>query len=177
MASCSPPEQKDYLTGPTTSKWSSLDSFLKDTNRDLPIQDSERFVSFHLSDLYPEWQDRAHCAGTGHDMYFGNEKEQPTMSIKQVRNAAKLCDVCPVYEECLRHALTVREEYGVWAGTSGRTRRRLFAMLDKGVYTIDELVEVTLNGRTGVADTIPLWPSEDTGADRLGDEAGRRIAL
>lgn len=135
-------------------------------------------MSFSLPDLYPEWQEQAHCAGTGQDAYFGNEDEQPTMSIKQVRNAAKLCDVCPVFEECLRHALTVREEYGVWAGTSGRTRRRLFAMIDRGDYTVDELVEVTLNGRTQLADAIPFrGVGYDPCPDRLGDEEGGSIAL
>lgn len=115
-------------------------------------------------------------------MYFGNEDEQPTMSIKQVRNAAKLCDVCPVYEECLRHALTVREEYGVWAGTSGRTRRRMFMLMDHHGYSVDDLVEMTLNGTPGrrgeVARAIPIRGTcDDQGADRLGDEEGRTLAL
>ena len=112
-------------------------------------------------------------------MYFGNDQEQPTMSIKQVRNAAKLCDVCPVFVECLTHALTVREEYGVWAGTSGRTRRRLFSLLDRGEYTIEELVEVTLNGRG--SESPRATPIRGTGHDPgragLADEGERVVAL
>jgi WhiB family redox-sensing transcriptional regulator len=136
--------------------------------------DSERYVSYSMSDLYPVWQEQAHCAGVGHDYYFGNEHTQPTMSIKQVRNAAKLCDVCPVFDECLRHALTVREEYGVWAGTSGRTRRRLFAMLDHGEADIDQIVEVVVNGRGTAA--VPLR-SQHPIRGGLRDEDAGSVAL
>ncbi len=133
---------------------------------------------FSFRDLIPEWQAQAHCQGVGNEKYFGNEAEQPTMSIKQVRNAAKLCDVCPVYVECLTHALTIREEYGVWAGTSGRTRRRLFALIDRGEYTVDELVEVTLNGRREPAQPITLrGASSLPSGDCLDDEGGGLVAL
>ncbi len=157
--------------------WETLDSFLESTHHVVPDQDSERWVLHSYESLIPAWQANAHCIGTGHDMYFGNENEQPTMSIKQVRNAAKLCDVCPVYEDCLRHALTVREEYGVWAGTSGRTRRRLFALLDRGEYTIDQLVEVTIHGRQPAPAVIPLWPNADASGDGVGDEGDGLLAL
>ena len=129
--------------------WQDWNSFQEQTAHEVPDVDADRWVSYSIGDLIPEWQDQAHCADQGHAMYFGDESKQPTMSIKQIRNAAKLCDVCPVYDECLRHALTVREEYGVWAGTSGRGRRRLFAMLDTGEWTVDEVIEVMSNERRG----------------------------
>ena len=69
------------------------------------------------------------------------------MSIKQIRRASKLCDVCPVYVECLTSALVNREEYGVWAGTSRRVRRRIFQLIDMGLTTVDEVVERFLNGQ------------------------------
>jgi hypothetical protein len=68
------------------------------------------------------------------------------MSIKQVRRASKLCDVCPVYVECLTWALTTREEYGVWAGTSGRMRRKIFKLMDNGSTTVPEVVKRFLDG-------------------------------
>ena len=109
--------------------------------------DSERWVSYNIDDLYPEWQLNAHCRGVGVTYYFGDDEEQPTMSIKQVRRAAKLCDVCPVFVECLTWALMEREEYGVWAGTSGRVRRRIFKMVDNGDTTVSEVVERFCNGQ------------------------------
>ena len=186
MASSSPPARTPSRHKPENpadqeQSWQSLDGFLESTHQQVPDVDSERWVLFSYSDLIPEWQAQAHCKGVGHDMYFGNEDEQPTMSIKQVRNAAKLCDVCPVFVECLTHALTVREEYGVWAGTSGRTRRRLFALLDRGDYTIEQLVEVTINERPETARICPwpraLAPSQDSTGAGLGDEAGGVLAL
>jgi len=117
------------------------------TGQTTPELDSERWVSYNISDLYPEWHERAHCAGVGVNYYFGEDDEKPTMSIQQVRRASKLCDVCPVFVECLTWALTVREEYGVWAGTSGRVRRRIFKLIDTGETTVNEVVEVFCHGQ------------------------------
>src|SRR4051812_35714454 len=131
---------------PPTSVYS-LDDWLSISGQVVPEEDSERWVSYNISDLYPEWQALAHCQGVGVSYYFGDDDEQPTMSIKQVRAASKLCDVCPVYVECLTWALGTREEYGVWAGTSGRVRRRIFKLLDNGEVTVPEVVEEFRNGR------------------------------
>jgi WhiB family redox-sensing transcriptional regulator len=129
-----------------TSRYS-LDEWLVKTGQSVPEMDSERWISYSLDDLYPEWQLRAHCRGVGVGYYFGEDDEQPTMSIKQVRRAAKLCEVCPVYVECLTWALLTREEYGVWAGTSGRVRRRIFKMVDNDTTTVAEVVERFRNGQ------------------------------
>ena len=152
---------------------------MEKTNQFIPEQDSERWVSYNIDDLYPEWQVRAHCRGVGVAYYFGDDDEQPTMSIKAVRRASKLCEVCPVYEECLTWALTTREEYGVWAGTSGRVRRRIFKMVDNGDTTVAEVVERFCNGQgdayrlPGKAEThssgdiVPIHPGQVSGAGPL----------
>lgn len=129
--------------------WQTFDDFYSTTasGRSLPLQDSDRFVSYHLEDLWPEWQEQGRCLGVGNDYFFGDEDEQPTMNIKQIRQAAKLCDVCPVFRECLRHSLEQKEEYGVWASTSGRVRRKIFRMIEAGEVTVDEVIEDYANGR------------------------------
>ena len=134
-------------TKPPELPWQTLDSFLTGVDHRVEDEDSERWVSYSIDDLYPAWHERAHCRGVGHQYYFGDEAEQPTMSIKQVRRASKLCDVCPVYVECLTWALTTREEYGVWAGTSGRMRRRIFKLMDNGDATVAQVVERFLDGQ------------------------------
>ena len=158
----------------------------------MPDEDSERWVSYNLSDLYPEWQQKAHCAGVGVKYYFGDEEDQPTMGIKQMRAASKLCDVCPVFIECLTWALSTREEYGVWAGTSGRVRRRIFKMVDTGETTVQEVVEAFRDGRghtyrlgasqgeeAGHPSTLTELRPEALGAvdPSLRDEVGREAAL
>jgi hypothetical protein len=142
----SPSTDDSSWIAPLTSSYS-LDDWLAKTNQVTPEEDSERWVSYSIDDLYPDWQLRAHCRGVGVSYYFGDDDEQPTMSIKQVRRAAKLCEVCPVYIECLTWALTEREEYGVWAGTSGRVRRRIFKLVDNGDTTVVDVVERFRNGQ------------------------------
>jgi WhiB family transcriptional regulator, redox-sensing transcriptional regulator len=148
-----------------------LDDWLRITGQSVPEIDSERWVSYNLDDLYPEWQLQAHCRGVGVEYYFGDDDEQPTMSIKQVRRAAKLCEVCPVYVECLTWALTTREEYGVWAGTSGRVRRRIFKMMDNGDTTVVEVVERFRNGQ---GDTYRL-PGPQAGSTAQEGKLGAQI--
>jgi WhiB family redox-sensing transcriptional regulator len=140
------------------------------TDQVVPEQDSERWVSYSIDDLYPDWQQRAHCRGVGVAYYFGDDDEQPTMSIKAVRRASKLCEVCPVYVECLTWALSTREEYGVWAGTSGRVRRRIFKMMDNGETTVAQVVERFLDGQ---GDTYRL-PGKGEANSRLAPFHPRR---
>jgi WhiB family redox-sensing transcriptional regulator len=173
---------------PETSAWL-LDDWLTQTNQCVPDQDSERWVSYHIDDLYPDWQMQAHCRGVGVNYYFGDDDEQPTMSIRQVRAASKLCDVCPVFTECLTWALSTREEYGVWAGTSGRVRRRIFKMVDNGEVSVPQVVEDFRNGRgntyrlpqggsskTPTLSEVVIGASAEGGAGLL-DEGGREAAV
>lgn len=153
------------------SSWTSVETFVESTGRDVPDVDSERYVSYSLDDLYPTWQAQAHCKGVGVNYYFGDEDEQPTMSIKQVRQASKLCDVCPVFEECLRWSIEQREYYGVWAGTSGRTRRKIFKLVDNGDATVDEVVEGICHGQGDRYRNAALGRGEDPSGDRLGHDA------
>lgn len=62
-----------------------------------------------------EWTVRAVCAGGDPDMLFVTGAAQ--------REAAKICQACPVRLECLADALDNRIEYGVWGGMTERQRR------------------------------------------------------
>lgn len=65
-----------------------------------------------------EWQDRALCAQTDPEAFFP-EKGGST------RDAKKICQRCPVRNECLDYALAHDERFGIWGGLSERERRRL----------------------------------------------------
>lgn len=138
------------MSNEPVSSWKTFDAFIDtaDENRSLPVLDSDRYVSYRLEDLWPTWQEQGRCWGVGNHYFFGTESDsEPTMNIKQVRQASKLCDVCPVFRECLTFALEKRERYGVWAGTSGRVRRTIFSLIDAGVVEVEEVVEDYCNGR------------------------------
>jgi WhiB family redox-sensing transcriptional regulator len=40
-------------------------------------------------------------------------------------DAKEVCARCPVRVECLEHALTAREQFGIWGGLGERSRRKL----------------------------------------------------
>jgi hypothetical protein len=69
--------------------------------------------------------------------------------MTDIANAKAICNVCPVYATCLRTALGVegenREEYGIWAGTSGRTRKRIWSMVEDGILSAEDIVQDILN--------------------------------
>lgn len=99
--------------------------------------------------MYPDWHAEASCLGMDTEEWFGPDDERRSMSPKQIKEAAKVCDHCPVFAQCLRNALEMEEQYGVWAGTSGRVRRRIQAMITLNVVTVDEVVEDYCNGHRG----------------------------
>ncbi|HEU0257569.1 MAG TPA: WhiB family transcriptional regulator [Microbacteriaceae bacterium] len=64
------------------------------------------------------WQADALCAQTDPEIFFP-EKGGST------REAKKICEQCPVRQQCLQYALQNDERFGIWGGLSERERRRL----------------------------------------------------
>lgn len=62
-----------------------------------------------------DWTVRAVCTTTDPDSLFVTGAAQ--------RDAAKICQACPVRLECLADALDNHIEYGVWGGMTERQRR------------------------------------------------------
>ena len=48
-----------------------------------------------------------------------------TEGLQDVYEAKLYCAECPVREECLDHAMTNNERYGIWGGLDEKERRRL----------------------------------------------------
>lgn len=44
---------------------------------------------------------------------------------ERAERAGRVCDTCPVRQECARMALETREQYGVWGGLSEADRVRM----------------------------------------------------
>jgi len=70
------------------------------------------------------WSDDAKCVGVETAVFFpvgaGGVPAQ-----MHAEYAKTFCRVCPVQATCLAHALTSREEYGVWGGLDEDERAEL----------------------------------------------------
>jgi WhiB family transcriptional regulator, redox-sensing transcriptional regulator len=84
----------------------------------LPVDKSD--VDLLLEGLFvkrEEWMGKAACRGMSPDLFYPGKGESST-------EAKETCSICPVTKECLDYAL-LRDEYGVWAGTSIKDRKKL----------------------------------------------------
>lgn len=68
------------------------------------------------------WRAKAACRGLDPTIFYPatDEDDDP-----DVLAAKAVCDVCPVREACLEHALGFREKEGIWGGATERERRRI----------------------------------------------------
>lgn len=64
------------------------------------------------------WATFAACLETPGMTFFPQTKAE-------ARAAIAICEVCPVREDCLDHALATNERFGVWGGTTEKERRLL----------------------------------------------------
>jgi len=74
-----------------------------------------------------DWQLRAACRGKDVAIFFHPENERGMARSRRDENAKKICRGCPVLTECARHALAVREPYGVWGGMTEDEREAVYA--------------------------------------------------
>lgn len=61
------------------------------------------------------------CRGEDPERWFPGRKA----TVAAVHALMQQCGRCEVEEACLRYALVHRMDWGVWGGTSERSRRRL----------------------------------------------------
>jgi WhiB family transcriptional regulator, redox-sensing transcriptional regulator len=68
------------------------------------------------------WQEQSNCRDVDSNIFFldamvrGREKRQKEIEAK------KVCKGCPVIEQCLDHALSIPEFFGVWGGMTADER-------------------------------------------------------
>ena len=71
-----------------------------------------------------DWQMAARCRGRD-DLFFHPHGEREPVRGQREAAAKEVCASCPVRRECLDHALTSGEPYGVWGGRSEAEREEL----------------------------------------------------
>jgi len=76
-------------------------------------------------------------------VFFGSSspEERPAYTLSSIRKARAICASCPVFNECISHAIKQREDYGLWAGTTMRQRRELFRLIDSGALTETDVID------------------------------------
>ena len=72
------------------------------------------------------WTTDAACKGCDPGLFYatrtdGGRRTDDSLIVQ----AIAVCDGCQVRTECLDHALTTNEKYGVWGGTTPHERRAL----------------------------------------------------
>lgn len=72
-----------------------------------------------------DWQTYAACRNTDGAVFFHPAHERGPAARAREAAAKRICAGCPVAGACLRHALTVREPYGVWGGLTTAERDRI----------------------------------------------------
>ncbi|MFI0827199.1 WhiB family transcriptional regulator [Streptomyces roseolus] len=71
------------------------------------------------------WQDDAICRDVPDaDLFFPKGSVAVPMT-SEAEAAKQICRMCPVRLHCLQHALTQREDWGVWGGLDEGERREM----------------------------------------------------
>lgn len=77
------------------------------------------------ADLW-DWQLQGACRSADPTLFFHPEGERgPRRSARDLA-AKAICASCPVLAACARHALAVREPYGVWGALSEDDREAIY---------------------------------------------------
>lgn len=74
-----------------------------------------------------EWQLEGACQGLNSSVFFHPDGERGSARTRRAYQAKTICQACPVLEQCRRHAMSVREPYGVWGGLTEEERREMWA--------------------------------------------------
>ncbi|MDT2006577.1 WhiB family transcriptional regulator [Rhodococcus opacus] len=82
-----------------------------------------------------DWRRQAGCCTADLTLFFHPVNERGPQRQRRIARAKRVCAHCPVLVQCRTHALTAREPFGIWGGTSeeerntilGRGRSRLQA--------------------------------------------------
>lgn len=66
----------------------------------------------------PEWADTAACKGLDPTIFY-------PVTDEDADAAKQICEVCPVKDICLEHAIEHREHNGIWGGATEKERQRI----------------------------------------------------
>ncbi|GAA1955546.1 WhiB family transcriptional regulator [Catenulispora subtropica] len=83
-----------------------------------------------IAELKLGWQERGLCQSGDATVFFAPDSERIREREKREAAAKRVCEECPVRQQCLEHALALPEQFGIWGGLTeleraeeGRRRR------------------------------------------------------
>lgn len=65
-----------------------------------------------------DWRDRAACRDLPADDFFPIAPPNTDAYAEQATEALKACGTCPVRQPCHDFAVSTRQQWGVWGGTT-----------------------------------------------------------
>lgn len=74
--------------------------------------------AFFIDEEEHAWIRKAACRGMDPGIFF-------PQTDQEAEQALAVCRICAVQEECLEYAISAKERYGIWGGTTERERRRI----------------------------------------------------
>ena len=72
-----------------------------------------------------DWAIQAACRGSGTHNFYHPDAERGPSKARREQRAKAVCATCPVIANCLEWALSAREPYGIWGGTTVEERDRI----------------------------------------------------
>lgn len=69
-----------------------------------------------IAELKLGWQERGLCQSGDATVFFAPDSERIREREKREASAKRVCDDCPVRQQCLEHALALPEQFGIWGG-------------------------------------------------------------
>lgn len=124
-------------SAPTESRtWISLNDFGEESSL---LKRERRYPD--MSKLWPTWHAAAACLGNIDDVIFFGAPKNGVYQPAAIKEAQSICDSCPVFTECLRHALEQRETWGIWASTTIKERKVIQDGIDNGHFTVEEIIK------------------------------------
>lgn len=89
--------------------------------------DTARSPHRGLRPVYDEWawQEESNCRDEESELFFLDPLARGKSKRDKENAAKKVCKGCPVIEQCLSHALTVPEYFGVWGGMTADERNHI----------------------------------------------------
>lgn len=104
----------------------------------LPARNPYRVIPFS------EWTTQAACRGMEETLFFREDNDAAATRRRPFGESRRVCLRCPVIRDCLIHALTKPEDFGVWGGTHALQRKAMTARIDAGETTLEWELEQCL---------------------------------